>query len=103
MLMTRTQGWVIGSFLGGGSFWNTMFFLLYLVTIASMVYVSLCDPGLMNDDLFRRVQSDETPIPQRAFKHWLYRRPILRFHQYCRWVTNCIGLRNHREYMIMLA
>jgi hypothetical protein len=106
MLMTRTQGEVVERVFGPSIHWNAMFLLLYATTIFTMVFVSLCDPGLMSEELFKRTQAEEVPekhYPQRAFKHWLYRRPVLRFHQYCRWVTNSIGLRNHREYMVMLA
>merc|ERR1712232_733534 len=76
--------------------------MIYSITICTMVYVSMCNPGLMPADDFEKFERGEGNLPKRSFKHWLYKRPVLRFHQYCRWVTNAIGLRNHREYMVML-
>merc|ERR1719263_597803 len=43
------------------------------------------------------------PLPKRAHKTWLYRGPVRRYDHYCRWVTNCIGLLNHREFFIMVC
>merc|ERR1719188_84169 len=62
-----------------------------------MAYAALCDPGQVPPTW----KQGEDPLPRRAHKTWLYRRPIMRFDHYCRWLTNVIGLRNHREFMIM--
>jgi len=87
-----------------GSAHCTVFFLaMYIVTIGAALYTSLANPGLISEEQFRKLQGGEMSLPERAHKHWLYKRPVLRFHQYCRWVTNCIGYRNHRTYMVMLA
>merc|ERR1740130_1491710 len=43
------------------------------------------------------------PLPKRAHKTWLYRQPVRRYDHYCRWVTNCIGLLNHREFFFMVS
>lgn len=103
MYMTRLQGMVMTQMFGSAQRCRTFFLAMYLVTISSAAYTAMSNPGLMPEELYRRWQAGHLSLPQRAHKHWLYRRPILRFHQYCRWVTNCIGLRNHRAYMIMLA
>jgi len=87
---------------GGAYRCHTFFFLLYTFTIGSAVYTSLANPGLMPVDEFEKWQAGERPLPMRAHKHWLYKRPVLRFHQYCRWITNAVGLKNHRAYMCML-
>merc|ERR1712205_149191 len=41
------------------------------------------------------------PLPKRAHQTWQYTRPIRRYDHYCRWLTNCIGLLNHREFVLM--
>jgi len=79
------------------------FFLMYVFTIGSAVNTALANPGLLPQEQFQKWQAKERSLPLRCSKHWLYRRPVLRFHQYCRWVTNSVGLHNHRSYMCMLA
>lgn len=68
--------------------------LLHGATLCAAFSTSLSNPGLANDDM---------EMPRRAGEHGFYARPVLRLHQYCRWVRNCIGLHNHRSYMVMLA
>mmetsp|Transcript_80145 Transcript_80145/g.217011 ORF Transcript_80145/g.217011 Transcript_80145/m.217011 type:complete len:366 (+) Transcript_80145:37-1134(+) len=102
MCMTWLQSWVIADLFGGAFRCNTFFLVVYILTIGAALNTSLSNPGLMSEEQFRKWQDGQTSIPMRAHKHWLYRRPVQRFHQYCRWVTNCVGLRNHRSYMIML-
>lgn len=34
---------------------------------------------------------------------WLFKQPIRRYDHYCRWLTNAVGLLNHREFVLMLA
>eukprot|EP00927_Polykrikos_kofoidii_P078606 TRINITY_DN75410_c0_g1_i1.p1 TRINITY_DN75410_c0_g1~~TRINITY_DN75410_c0_g1_i1.p1 ORF type:complete len:380 (-),score=55.49 TRINITY_DN75410_c0_g1_i1:38-1177(-) len=101
--MLSVQSSFMADMFGGAFRWTTAFLLVYIVTIVCMAYTALADPGTMSEDMFVKWQAKQVQLPARAHKHWLYRRPILRFHQYCRWVTNCVGLRNHREYMIMVA
>merc|ERR1711957_1020782 len=43
------------------------------------------------------------PLPKRCQKTWLYALPIRRYDHYCRWLTNCIGLLNHREFVLLLV
>mmetsp|Transcript_25560 Transcript_25560/g.73806 ORF Transcript_25560/g.73806 Transcript_25560/m.73806 type:complete len:377 (-) Transcript_25560:146-1276(-) len=75
---------------------------VYGVTLAFMAYVGLADPGQVGDALFARWQEvGDGALPRRAHKSWLYARPILRFDHYCRWLGNCIGLMNHREFLAM--
>merc|ERR1712217_806750 len=45
----------------------------------------------------------EPPLPPRAHKTWLYKNPVRRYDHYCRWVTNVIGLLNHREFVVMVT
>jgi len=84
--------------------------VLYAVTLFTMAYCSLCDPGqLQRQDQQARQQllqegaypKQELPLPKRAHKAWLYALPIRRYDHYCRWLTNVIGLLNHREFIIM--
>merc|ERR1719469_649380 len=86
----------------GSAYCSVLFLAMYVVTIGAALYTSLANPGLISEEQFRKLQAGEIKLPQRAHKHWLYRRPVKRFHQYCRWVTNCIGYKNHRSYMVML-
>eukprot|EP00928_Gymnodinium_smaydae_P014876 TRINITY_DN1545_c0_g3_i1.p2 TRINITY_DN1545_c0_g3~~TRINITY_DN1545_c0_g3_i1.p2 ORF type:complete len:356 (+),score=71.56 TRINITY_DN1545_c0_g3_i1:79-1146(+) len=102
ILMAEVQGRVVYRLFGEGAWWSTFFFLLYAVTLAVFGIVSLKNPGVMPKAMQRKIKAGELAMPKRAKKHWLYERPVLRFHQYCRWTTNAIGLRNHREYMVML-
>jgi len=41
-------------------------------------------------------------MPKRSHKTWLYRQHVRRYDHYCRWVTNVIGLLNHREFFVMV-
>merc|ERR1712187_613096 len=45
----------------------------------------------------------EANLPRRTHKSWQYKRPIRRYDHYCRWLSNCIGLLNHREFVTMLV
>eukprot|EP00928_Gymnodinium_smaydae_P028913 TRINITY_DN21921_c0_g1_i2.p1 TRINITY_DN21921_c0_g1~~TRINITY_DN21921_c0_g1_i2.p1 ORF type:complete len:372 (-),score=78.06 TRINITY_DN21921_c0_g1_i2:107-1177(-) len=103
MSMTSMQCRVVEHLMGPLRHTQLFFVVIYATTICTMAYVSLCDPGLLSREACERLQREGGELPKRAFKHWLYKRPVLRFHQYCRWVTNAIGLRNHREYMVMLV
>merc|ERR1719517_412974 len=42
-------------------------------------------------------------LPRRAHKCWQYDQPIRRYDHYCRWLTNVIGLLNHREFLVMVV
>lgn len=93
---------------------RALFIFLYVVTIGCMVYCALCDPGQLKRDVKRKEYlslqggeeapggNDEEPsLPQRCHKTWLYQFPIRRYDHYCRWLTNCVGLLNHREFVTM--
>jgi len=77
--------------------------LLYVVTLGCLAYLSFCDPGLMDKETFGKWQAGQIPLPQRARKHWLYKRPVLRFDHYCRWTTGVIGLYNHRQFIVFVG
>jgi len=68
-----------------------------VVTLGTMGYTAMCDPG----QIAQWKPGDH--MPERAHKTWLYKRPVLRFDHYCRWLTNVIGLHNHREFMVMVT
>lgn len=108
---------VLNSLIGGYEFVLGMFIaifaILYLVTLGTTVYCTLADPGQLRRDYQQRYTAmeqlnqgqppAENKWPKRAHKTWLYRQPVRRYDHYCRWVTNCIGLLNHREFFIMVA
>jgi len=74
----------------------TIFFgVLYMVTFVTMAFCCLSDPGQLDPE-------DGKEAPRRSHKSWQYERPLMRFDHYCRWVTNGIALRNHREFLVML-
>lgn len=85
------------------------FGILYLVTLTCIIYCSLSDPGQIKQNAYaameeihlRQGEQSQQPLPKRAQKTWLYRLPVRRYDHYCRWVTNCIGLLNHREFITM--
>merc|ERR1719409_1155399 len=78
-----------------------------------MVYCAMCDPGQLKREDQRNAYMtlqgasgsaeipEELPLPRRCHKTWLYALPIRRYDHYCRWLTNCIGLMNHREFVVM--
>lgn len=81
------------------------FLILFAATLGCMAYCALCDPGQLKREDAKKLQqangSSEIAQPKRCHKSWLYQLPIRRYDHYCRWVTNCIGLLNHREFIIM--
>lgn len=92
---------VLNSLIGGfeivlGMF-IAVFLILYLVTLGCMVYCAMADPGQLRGGY----SLNHTAQPKRSHKTWLYRQPVRRYDHYCRWVTNCIGLLNHREFFLM--
>jgi hypothetical protein len=77
---------------------------LYAATLATLAYCALSDPGQLRWQDHARIRGDrkqEMALPKRAHKAWLYALPIRRYDHYCRWLTNVIGLLNHREFIIM--
>eukprot|EP00931_Biecheleriopsis_adriatica_P124317 TRINITY_DN9944_c0_g2_i2.p1 TRINITY_DN9944_c0_g2~~TRINITY_DN9944_c0_g2_i2.p1 ORF type:complete len:646 (+),score=53.51 TRINITY_DN9944_c0_g2_i2:239-1939(+) len=70
--------------------------VLLVLTLVWELYVWLCDPGQVS----RAIAQDERP--KRAEQHWFYARPVRRYDHYCRLMDNCIGLQNHREFIMML-
>jgi len=103
----------------GGAYWIRGFFLgLYLLTMGCMAFCILFDPGQLNradrEEAYAKLQQsaaeggetvpleDGPPMPKRCHKAWLYASPIRRYDHFCRWLTNCIGLLNHREFVLMV-
>lgn len=110
LCMLMKQRPLLRQLLGGSASLTGFFFVLYSITLIAMTYCTLCDPGqLQRQDQLVRQQlleeganpKQELPMPKRAHKAWLYALPIRRYDHYCRWLTNVIGLLNHREFVIM--
>jgi len=89
---------------------RAVFLFIYAVTLGCMGYCAVCDPGQLQLEDRRPVSAsnkedhamtEDPPLPKRAHKTWLYKLPIRRYDHYCRWLTNCIGLLNHREFVLM--
>lgn len=98
-----------------GAYWTRGFFLaLYTITLGCMAFCLLFDPGQLSEEhreVYAQLQQsgeggeslgDEPPMPKRCHKAWLYASPIRRYDHFCRWLTNCIGLLNHREFVLMV-
>lgn len=105
-----------------GAYFTRGFFLaLYAMTLGCMVFCACGDPGQLKREDLRRAYArlgqtnsalstnadgpdteEDLPQPSRAHKTWLYNNPIRRYDHYCRWLTNAIGLLNHREFVLML-
>eukprot|EP00933_Yihiella_yeosuensis_P002864 TRINITY_DN10502_c0_g3_i1.p1 TRINITY_DN10502_c0_g3~~TRINITY_DN10502_c0_g3_i1.p1 ORF type:complete len:359 (-),score=37.28 TRINITY_DN10502_c0_g3_i1:201-1277(-) len=86
------------------------FLTLYATTLYCMVYCILSDPGKLTSeqqDAYARItqapESEGPNLPKRCHKMWLFKAPIRRYDHYCRWLTNSIGLLNHREFVVMTA
>jgi len=90
--------------------------LLYGTTITAMIYSALADPGQLpvsesgellidHNDSFTDADEEagDRKLPKRAHKCWQYERPVRRYDHYCKWLTNVIGLLNHREFIIMVS
>lgn len=92
--------------LGGHADSFTFFFMtLFMVTLGCMLYAALADPGQFKESSWNELQglNDASPasLPKRAHKAWLYKFPIRRYDHYCRWLSNAIGLLNHRSFFVM--
>jgi len=84
------------------------FLMLYTLTLGCMAYCALCNPGELGRSSASLLNTEESsieegPLPRRAHKTWLYKLPVRRYDHYCRWLMNCIGLLNHREFVIMVG
>lgn len=79
------------------------FLVLYLVTTACLVYCAVSDPGTLGPEVLLEAQLEQGRLPPRTHKSWQYRQPIRRYDHYCKWLTNCIGLLNHREFVVMVT
>lgn len=101
MCMLTEQRSIMIDMCGSAYVFTTFFFALYFVTLFCLLYCLLSDPGQMDKRKQQEMQEAGQPMPKRSHKAWLYKRPIRRFDHYCRWVTNVIGLNNHREFMVM--
>jgi len=91
---------------------------VYGITLLTLTYSALTDPGqipknytppagaaLIRDDDHSTDTEDNAPdkgLPRRTHKCWQYKRPVRRYDHYCRWLTNVIGLWNHREFLLMV-
>mmetsp|Transcript_67017 Transcript_67017/g.185163 ORF Transcript_67017/g.185163 Transcript_67017/m.185163 type:complete len:371 (+) Transcript_67017:486-1598(+) len=107
-LMSKLTGW-------SEAHWLVALSPVYVITVGCMAYAGCCDPGqlradassqgqaLMSADNLSSETNSEPPLPKRAHKSWQYQRPIRRYDHYCRWLTNVIGLLNHREFFVMLV
>jgi hypothetical protein len=96
---------------------------IYAITLYCLAFSALMDPGqlpkdyqpppgapLINSSSNNNDSTDaeeeeavDRALPRRAHKCWQYKRPIRRYDHYCRWLTNVIGLMNHREFIIMVV
>jgi len=98
-----------------------------VVTLLFMAYSALWQPGQLKredqHEAYARLQQvsgspsaedtchgdrapeeqQDPPLPKRCHKTWQYPLPIRRYDHYCRWLANCIGLLNHREFVAMLC
>uniref|UniRef100_A0A7S4QSU4 Palmitoyltransferase n=1 Tax=Alexandrium monilatum TaxID=311494 RepID=A0A7S4QSU4_9DINO len=75
----------------------------YALAFCCMAHTGLCDPGCLSEERYLRYKAGKQPLPWRAHKNFMYGQPVLRFDHYCRWLMNCVGLRNHREFVVMVS
>jgi len=106
--------------------WYYITIPVYAVTLICLAWSALVDPGQLPKNYERWLDSDEVDksllavesadaeesdqpddagvvrLPKRAHKCWQYQRPVRRYDHYCRWLTNVIGLYNHRQFLVMV-
>mmetsp|Transcript_6318 Transcript_6318/g.16947 ORF Transcript_6318/g.16947 Transcript_6318/m.16947 type:complete len:510 (-) Transcript_6318:120-1649(-) len=122
-MMVLVQFPLVRDLFDGAYFVRTLFIVLYAATLGCMAYCWRCEPGQVNREEQRKAYArlhqaggcppaeacsgdgslEDLPLPKRAHKTWQYPLPIRRYDHYCRWLTNCIGLLNHREFIIMVG
>lgn len=103
--MLMIQFPIIRDELSWGYVVRACFLCVYVLTLGCLVYCVLCDPGkLPVKEMEAFVQTHASgELPRRCHKMWLFKQPIRRYDHYCRWLTNAVGLLNHREFVLMLA
>jgi len=91
---------------------------IYVIVLYCLAFSALVDPGQLpkdyptgaalintsnnNDSTDAEDEPQDRNLPRRAHQCWQYKRPVRRYDHYCRWLTNVIGLYNHREFLIMV-
>jgi len=72
---------------------------LHGAAVALALGCALCDAGQLPE----AAREEGAPLPRRAHRAWLYQLPLRRYDHYCRWLRNAVALKNHREFVLMLA
>lgn len=105
VLVLRIQAPMLKEFFKLHYFVDVPLCVLYGGTVLTLIYSGLGDPGQMRHFRSKGVDyamlEEQGALPKRCHKTWLYKKPIRRYSHYCRWLCNCVGLLNHREYILM--
>jgi len=101
--MILVQGRLWEDIVGSMAPFYALFGTIYSITLCGYYLAGILSPGRQSKADYEEVVQERQSMPKRAHKNFRYDTPVYRFDHYCRWLDNCIGMKNHRSFFTMVA